>query len=50
MAPQTSQAHRDRYERTKRALVQRMWRHVVHYADAKTAVIEEIIDRAKAAQ
>jgi GrpB-like predicted nucleotidyltransferase (UPF0157 family) len=46
----TSQADRDRYERTKRALAQRVWRHVVHYADAKTAVIEEIIDRAKAAQ
>jgi GrpB-like predicted nucleotidyltransferase (UPF0157 family) len=34
------------YERTKRTLAARTWRHVQHYADAKTAVIEEIIARA----
>jgi GrpB-like predicted nucleotidyltransferase (UPF0157 family) len=37
---------RDLYERTKRELATRMWRHVQHYADAKTAVVEEIIARA----
>ena len=34
------------YERTKRTLAVLTWRHVQHYADAKTAVIEEIIARA----
>jgi len=34
------------YERTKRALAARTWRHVQHYADAKTAVVEEIVGRA----
>ena len=37
---------RDLYERTKRELAARTWRHVQHYADAKTAVVEEIIGRA----
>jgi GrpB-like predicted nucleotidyltransferase (UPF0157 family) len=39
-------ADRDRYLQTKRELAQRTWRHVQHYADAKTAVIQEIMDRA----
>jgi GrpB-like predicted nucleotidyltransferase (UPF0157 family) len=34
------------YERTKRALAAREWRHVQHYADAKTAVVDEITARA----
>jgi GrpB-like predicted nucleotidyltransferase (UPF0157 family) len=34
------------YERTKRELAARTWRHVQHYADAKTAVVEEIMARA----
>ena len=37
---------RDLYERTKRELAARTWRHVQHYADAKSAVVEEIIARA----
>jgi GrpB-like predicted nucleotidyltransferase (UPF0157 family) len=37
---------RELYERTKRELAARVWRHVQHYADAKTAVVEEIIARA----
>jgi GrpB-like predicted nucleotidyltransferase (UPF0157 family) len=37
---------RDLYERTKRELATRTWRHVQHYADAKTGVVEEIIARA----
>jgi GrpB-like predicted nucleotidyltransferase (UPF0157 family) len=40
---------RDRYASVKRQLAQRTWRHVQHYADAKTAVVHEIIDRANAA-
>jgi D-3-phosphoglycerate dehydrogenase len=43
-----SDADRDRYARAKRELAQNEWRHVQHYADAKTAVVEEIIARAKA--
>jgi GrpB-like predicted nucleotidyltransferase (UPF0157 family) len=37
---------RDLYERTKRELAARTWRHVQHYADAKSEVVEEIIARA----
>jgi GrpB-like predicted nucleotidyltransferase (UPF0157 family) len=37
---------RELYERTKRELATRTWRHVQHYADAKTGVVEEIIARA----
>jgi GrpB-like predicted nucleotidyltransferase (UPF0157 family) len=40
---------RDLYLRAKRDLARRTWRHVQHYADAKTAVIQEIMDRANAA-
>ena len=37
---------RELYERTKRELAARTWRHVQHYADAKTAVVEAIIAKA----
>jgi GrpB-like predicted nucleotidyltransferase (UPF0157 family) len=39
-------ADRELYLRTKRELVRRRWRHVQHYADAKTAVVEAILQRA----
>ena len=39
-------ADRDLYARTKLALAQKEWKYVQNYADAKTAVIEEIIARA----
>ena len=42
----THDEDRELYERTKRALAARTWRHVQHYADAKTAIVEEIIARA----
>jgi GrpB-like predicted nucleotidyltransferase (UPF0157 family) len=42
-----SAADRELYARTKLALAQREWNHVQDYADAKTAVIEEIIARAR---
>ena len=38
-------ADRDLYARTKLALTQKRWTYVQNYADAKTAVIEEIIAR-----
>jgi len=37
---------RQRYAEAKRALARQTWRHVQQYADAKTAVIEEILERA----
>jgi GrpB-like predicted nucleotidyltransferase (UPF0157 family) len=38
---------RDRYAREKRRLASQVWRHVQHYADAKTSVIQEIMSRAE---
>lgn len=40
-------ADRERYEAVKRALAQREWEDMNAYADAKTAVIEEILGRAE---
>ena len=40
-------ADRDLYARTKLALARQEWKHVQDYADAKTAVIEEILGRAR---
>lgn len=37
---------RDAYLRVKRDLAQRTWRHVAHYADSKTAIVQEIMARA----
>jgi GrpB-like predicted nucleotidyltransferase (UPF0157 family) len=42
-------ADREHYERVKRELASRTWRHVQHYADAKTAAVHEILQRASAA-
>ena len=42
----TDEADRELYEQTKRKLAAREWTYVQDYADAKTAVIEEIIARA----
>jgi GrpB-like predicted nucleotidyltransferase (UPF0157 family) len=41
-------ADRDLYERTKLALARNEWKSVQQYADAKTAVVDEIIARAAA--
>ena len=43
----TSDADRELYERTKRELATRTWRHVQHYATAKSAVVQEILGRAR---
>jgi len=45
----TTDADRDDYANAKRELAARTWRHVQHYADAKTAVIQDILKRADAA-
>jgi GrpB-like predicted nucleotidyltransferase (UPF0157 family) len=39
-------ADRDFYQHTKQELAQRTWKYTQNYADAKTAVVEEIIARA----
>lgn len=38
---------RELYEKTKRELAQRTWKYVQNYADAKTAVVEAILARAR---
>ena len=42
----THDEDRELYERTKRELAARTWRHVQHYADAKAEVVEAIMARA----
>jgi GrpB-like predicted nucleotidyltransferase (UPF0157 family) len=44
----TNAADRDLYARTKLALARKQWKHIENYADAKTAVVEEILSRARA--
>jgi len=43
------EADRDAYLRVKRDLAKRTWRHVQHYADSKTAIVQQIMARACAA-
>jgi GrpB-like predicted nucleotidyltransferase (UPF0157 family) len=43
----TNEADRTLYERTKRELTAHRWAYIQHYADAKTAVVEGILARAK---
>ena len=45
----TNDAHRDAYLQVKRDLARRTWRHVQHYADSKTAIVQQIMARADAA-
>jgi GrpB-like predicted nucleotidyltransferase (UPF0157 family) len=42
----SNEPDRELYERTKRELAQREWQYTQHYADAKSAVVEEILARA----
>jgi GrpB-like predicted nucleotidyltransferase (UPF0157 family) len=46
----SNDADRELYERTKRELAKQTWKYVQDYADAKTAVVEEIVARARAAR
>lgn len=39
---------RDNYARAKRSLAQHVWWNVQNYADAKTSIVQEIMDRANA--
>jgi GrpB-like predicted nucleotidyltransferase (UPF0157 family) len=45
----TNEADRELYARTKRELGAQEWKYVQNYADAKTAVVEEILSRAVSA-
>jgi GrpB-like predicted nucleotidyltransferase (UPF0157 family) len=45
----TNAAARELYARTKLALAEKEWGSVQDYADAKTAVVEQIIGRARCA-
>ncbi len=42
-------ADRELYEHTKQVLARQTWKYVQNYADAKTAVVQEIMTRARAA-
>jgi GrpB-like predicted nucleotidyltransferase (UPF0157 family) len=42
-------ADRDAYLQVKRDLARRTWRHVQHYADSKTAIVQQIMARGGAA-
>ena len=42
-------ADRDAYLQVKRDLARRPWQHVQHYADSKTAIVQQIMARARAA-
>jgi GrpB-like predicted nucleotidyltransferase (UPF0157 family) len=44
----SNSADRDLYARTKLALARKDWKYSQNYADAKTAIIEEILARARA--
>ncbi|MEW9676795.1 GrpB family protein [Lentibacillus sp. L22] len=46
----TNDADRSKYARVKCTLAQHEWRHVQHYADAKNAIVQEIMERANAAE
>jgi GrpB-like predicted nucleotidyltransferase (UPF0157 family) len=46
----TCAADREDYRAVKRELARRTWRHVQHYADAKSAIVEQIVARASAAR
>jgi GrpB-like predicted nucleotidyltransferase (UPF0157 family) len=46
----TRSDERELYERTKRELAARRWDYIQDYADAKSAVVEEIISRAQGGQ
>ena len=41
---------RDKYAQVKRSLAKNKWRHVQHYADAKTPIVREIMERANSVE
>lgn len=45
----TNESDRELYARSKRTLAQQQWKYTQNYADAKTAVIDQILSRARRA-
>jgi GrpB-like predicted nucleotidyltransferase (UPF0157 family) len=45
-----SDSDREAYLRVKRELASRAWRHVQHYADAKSGIVQQIMEHAVAAR
>lgn len=42
----TNDTDRDKYAQVKRSLAKNKWRHVQHYENAKTSIVQEIMKRA----
>jgi len=42
-----NEVDREEYTAAKRSLAKKKWRHVQHYADAKTQIVREILEWAK---
>ncbi|WP_026684834.1 GrpB family protein [Heyndrickxia coagulans] len=42
----SNKTDREKYAQVKRSLAKSKWRHVQHYADAKTSIVQEILERA----
>lgn len=42
----SNESDRNKYAQVKRRLAKNKWRHVQHYADAKTSIVQEIMERA----
>jgi len=43
----SNEKDREKYAKVKQNLAKDNWRHVQHYADAKTAIVLEILQRAE---
>ena len=43
----TNDSDRSLYESTKKTLAARTWRHVQNYADAKSDIVRQILERAR---
>lgn len=41
----TNDTDRDKYAQVKRSLAKNKWRHVQHYANAKTSIVQEIMKK-----
>lgn len=44
----SNESDREKYAQVKRSLAKNKWRHVQNYADAKTSIVQEIMERANA--
>ncbi|WP_174520241.1 GrpB family protein [Amphibacillus sediminis] len=46
----SNEMDRNKYAEVKRSLANSKWRHVQHYADAKTSIVQEIMERSNGAR